>query len=97
MVVLEHADVVVADRHRVIHIDQEWRGDTWVLVVVKGCRDIAGHFLKVVKLKFLFHAARVNEVVKGLADIGGVRLVVVCDGLVALGQNPNEVYQSCEF
>ena len=36
VMVLEDTDVVVADRHCVIHIDEERRGDSWVLVVVES-------------------------------------------------------------
>lgn len=93
VMVLQNAHIVMSYRYLIIHIDKEGVGYTWVLEIVQRCTDIATHLLKVVELNSIFDSTVNCEVVECLADICGVRLVVVCDGLIASCQIPYEAHQ----
>ena len=83
--------------HLIIHTDKERTGDTRVLKVVQGCRDQTAHVLQIVQLKLVLHSTADSEVIEGLADIGRMRLIVIRDVLVSVGESFHEGHQPAEL
>lgn len=83
VMVLQHAYIIMPNCYLIICSDQEGIGDAGVLKIVQGSTDVATHLLQVVQLNFIFDTTIHCKVVECLADISGVRLVVICYTLVA--------------
>lgn len=94
---LQHADIIVSDGQKIIHISQESIVYTGMLIVMKSRRYQATHFLQVVHLQPCFHTWASYEVVEGLTDICRVRLIMVCDKLVAGSDRSKEVHHAIEI
>lgn len=96
VMVLKHAVIVVSHCNLIVHAHQEGIVDTWMLKIVQSCADVAAHLLQIVQLNPIFHTPIHSKVVEGLADIGGMRLIVISYSLVSCAQFPNEAHQTCE-
>ena len=96
VMILQHTAIVVPHRDLVDNAHQEGIVDTRVLEIVQSCADVAAHLLQIVQLNPIFHTPIHRKVVEGLADVGGMRLIVISYSFVACAQFSNEAHQTCE-
>ena len=92
MMVFQHAYVVVSYCNLIIHTDQKDIADSRMLVIVQRRTNVATHLLQIVKPNSIFDTSVNGEVVESLADVGRMRLVMICDLFVPSGKAPHEAH-----
>ena len=68
-----------------------------MLKVVQCGADVAAHLLQIVKPNSIFDPCIHREVVECLADVGCVRLIMICDSFISTCQLAYETHQAREI